>query len=184
MKKLPLILLLFVAALILPLSATHAAKTPRTSTASLRPNSLCAKSEQIIFSCGVKRTGSRKATGNKIASLCASRKLTREEGYLQYRFGLPGKVELEYPATRTGTQQLFEYNHYMRFQVDLTEIWFTIDGIQYQIFDTYNGEEKPVVAEEGVSVRLPDGGKDVTFVCRTRVKADYSMLADVLKTAE
>jgi hypothetical protein len=72
----------------------------------------------------------------------------------------------------------------MRFQVDLTEIGFTIDGNQYQIFDTYNGEEKPIVSEEGVSVKLPDGVKDVTFVCRTKVKANYSMLGDVLKTAE
>src|SRR5258706_15993266 len=80
---------------------------------SLQPNSLCAKDERIIFSCPVKRPA-------KIVSLCASKDLTSERGYLQYRFGLPDKVELEFPKDRTGTQQKFQYTHYFRAQVDLT----------------------------------------------------------------
>src|SRR2546430_9257893 len=58
----------------------------------------CAKDERIIFSCPVKRPA-------KIVSICASKNLTSEQGYLQYRFGLPGKVELEFPKDRTGTQE-------------------------------------------------------------------------------
>ena len=33
--------------------------------------------------------------------------------------------------------------HYFRAQVDETEISFQINGYEYQIFDTYNGEERP-----------------------------------------
>ena len=153
----------------------------RPSAAPLQPNSLCARTEHVIFSCLTKRAGSSWARSpSRIVSLCASRDLDKEHGYLQYRYGLPGKVELEFPDSRTGTQQMFRYTHYMRYQVDLTEINFEIDGYQYQIFDDYNGEEKPRISTEGVSVTAPGKQKEVSFVCRTKVKADYSMLDDVL----
>jgi hypothetical protein len=171
---------LLVVGVSLTLSATPQVTTPGNPR--LQPRSLCATNEHIIFSCLVASSGKRsRPTVNKLASLCASPNLSKDQGYLQYRFGLPGKVELEFPASRSGTQQMFQYTHYMRFQVDLTEINFSIDGNQYQIFDTYNGEEKPPISEEGVNV-TGAGHKDVSFVCRTRAKADYSMLADVLAT--
>ena len=143
------------------------------SVGALRPNSLCAMDEQIIFSCAVRRPA-------KIVSLCASGDLTKEHGYLQYRFGLPAKIELEFPKARQGTQHQFRYSHYFRFQVDLTEIKFAIDGYEYSIFDDYNGEEKPVRAEQGVSVTALGKQKDVRFVCRGKAKADYGILPDVL----
>ena len=147
----------------------------------LQPNSLCAKSERIIFSCLTSRSGVSASRGpSKIVSLCASRDLEKERGYLQYRYGLPGKVELEFPSSRTGTQQMFQYTHYMRYQVDLTKINFEIEGYQYQIFDDYNGEEKPRISTEGVNVTAPGKPKEVSFVCRTKAKADYSMLDEVL----
>ena len=147
----------------------------------LWPNSLCAKSEHIIFSCATRRSGvSVSRSPAKIVSLCASRVLDKEQGYLQYRYGLPGKVELEFPSSRTGTQRKFQYTHYMRYQVDLTEINFEIDGYQYQIFDDYNGEEKPRISTEGVSVTAPGKPKEVSFICRTKAKADYSKLDEVL----
>src|ERR1044072_10023016 len=59
---------------------------------------LCEKGERVIFSCPVKRPA-------KIVSLCASKNLTSETGYLQYRFGLPGKIELQFSTNRTGKQQ-------------------------------------------------------------------------------
>jgi hypothetical protein len=143
------------------------------SKPSLQPNSHCTTDEHIIFNCTVKRSG-------KIVSLCSSKGLTREKGYLQYRFGLTGKVELEYPKTRIGTQEKFHYTHYFRYQVDLTEINFNIDGYEYQIFDTYNGEEKPTISEEGVSVTAPGKPKQASFACRGKATADYGNLQDVL----
>ncbi len=139
----------------------------------LQPNTLCAKDERIIFSCPVKKPA-------KIVSVCASRDLTGDRGYLQYRFGLPGKVELEYPKDRKGTQEKFHYTHYFRAQFDLTSINFTIDGYEYSVFDDYNGEEKPAVSSQGVSVTAPGKPKEVSFVCRTKPKADYTDLQAVL----
>ncbi len=150
---------------------------PNKPVAGLQPNTLCAKDERIIFSCPVKRPA-------KIVSVCASKDLASDRGYLQYRFGLPGKVELEYPKDRQGTQQKFKYSHYFRAQVDLTEIGFTIDGYEYSVFDDYNGEEKPVQTSQGVSVTAPGKPKEVSFVCRTKPKADYSDLQAVLLSGQ
>jgi hypothetical protein len=156
-------------------------KSHQAVPSKLQANSLCARSEHVIFSCRVKHSAKRSQNSPlKIASLCASADLDKESGYLQYRFGLPGKIELEFPNSRTGTQQMFQYTHYMRYQVDLTEINFQIEGYQYQIFDTYNGEEKPPIAEQGVSVASPAQLKTVSLVCLTTAKADYSRLEDVL----
>jgi hypothetical protein len=137
------------------------------------PVTLCAKDERVIFSCPVKKPA-------KIVSVCASKDLAGDRGYLQYRFGLPGKIELEFPRDRKGTQGKFQYTHYFRAQFDMTSINFTIDGYEYSVFDDYNGEEKPAVSSQGVSVTAPGKPKEVSFVCRTKPTADYSDLQAVL----
>ena len=172
--------LLFVLAASVVCFAASANRSPSTVLASpqpgaLQPNSLCAKDERIIFSCPVKRPA-------KIVSICASKDLTSERGYLQYRFGLPAKIELEYPKDRAGTQQKFKFTHYFRAQVDLTEIGFTIDGYEYSVFNDYNGEEKPPISSQGVSVTAPGKPKEVSFVCGAKPKADYTDLQAVLPT--
>ena len=53
---------------------------------------LCLKGEDNIFSC---------SAGKKIISVCASKNLAADRGYLQYRFGLPDKIELTVPADRS-----------------------------------------------------------------------------------
>jgi len=152
-------------------------KDTSQSTAALRPSTLCARNERIIFSCLVKRPA-------KIVSVCASKDLTSERGYLQYRFGLPGKIELEFPKDRIGTQTKFQYTHYFRAQFDLTEISFNVNGYEYQVTDDYNGEEKPAQTIQGVSVTAPGKPKEVSFVCRTKPKADYTDLQAVLPGAQ
>ena len=145
------------------------------TAAPVPPQSLCNVNEQTVFSCATKPSG-------KIVSLCSSPELTKDTGYLQYRFGLPKKIELEFPQKRQQTQQAFKYSHYFRAQVDLTEISFTSNGYQYAIFDDYNGEERPARSEQGVRVMPPNNGKEVTLTCRGRAKADYSNLGEVLAT--
>ena len=154
-----------------PIRGRHAvtSSTPKVAP----PSTLCARDERVIFSCPVRKPA-------RIVSVCASKDLTNDRGYLQYRFGLPGKVELEYPKDRKGTQEKFQYTHYFRARVDLTEINFTIDGYQYQVFDTYQGEEKPAISSQGVSVTAPGKPKEVSFVCRTKPKADYTDLQAIL----
>ena len=177
MRKLTLVLVLLA---IVVCVATSANRLPSVAAPSASPapsvpppNTLCAKDERVIFSCPVKRSA-------KIVSVCASKDLASDRGYLQYRFGLPGKIELEYPKDRNGTQQKFKYSHYFRAQFDMTSINFTIDGYEYAVFDDYNGEEKPQISSQGVSVTAPGKPKEVSFVCRTKPKADYSDLQAVL----
>lgn len=146
--------------------------------AKLQPNTLCARDERVIFSCPLRRPA-------KIVSVCAAKNLTKETGYLQYRFGLPGKIELEFPKERQGSQGKFEYTHYFRAQFDLTEINFTVNGVNYSVFDDYNGEEKPAVSTQGVAINKPGTSeKETRFVCRAKPKADFSDLQAVLETSQ
>jgi len=142
-------------------------------SAVVQTSSLCGKGEKVVFSCALK-------SSTKTVSLCASDKLTKSEGYLQYRFGLPGKIELEYPKDRSKPDQAFHYNHYFRAQVDLTEISFSIDNYTYTVFDSYNGEEKPAISEEGLTVTRPNSEKDVTYACRGRAKVDFGAISQIL----
>ena len=168
-------------ALVLLMSCVLLGSSSEVTSASqprkLQFGTLCEAGERIIFSCPVKRPA-------KIVSLCASKNLTNERGYLQYRFGLPGNVELEYPKERTGTQEKFRYSHYFRAQFDLTEISFTNGGYEYQITDDYNGEEKPAQLIQGVSVTAPGKPKEVSLSCRTKPKADYTDLQVVFPTQQ
>jgi hypothetical protein len=141
-----------------------------SSIAQLQPGSLCERSEKIVFSCRISKPA-------KIVSLCSSKELTKDRGYLQYRFGLPGKIELEFPNEREQTQRAFKYTHYFRAQFDLTEISFTSNGYDYTIFDDYNGEQKPVRTEQGIRITSP---KNETILnCRGRARAQYGDLSSV-----
>lgn len=147
--------------------SAHAAK-PQART-------LCAADERVIFSCVLRQPP-------KTVSVCASKDLTNEKGYLQYRFGMPGKIELEFPKDRANTQQQFEYSHYFRARVDMTEINFTVNGVSYSVFDDYNGEEKPEVSDQGISINWPGTNKkEVRYLCSSKPKADYADLQDVLR---
>ena len=142
-----------------------------TNINELQAGSLCEKDEKIVFSCPIRKPA-------KIVSLCSSKELTKDRGYLQYRFGLPGKIELEFPKQREQTQTAFKYSHYFRAQFDLTEISFSQDGHAYAIFDDYNGEQKPVRHDQGIKI-TPPNGKEVSLTCRAKAKAQYEDLAEV-----
>ena len=153
------------------LGVVAATATSRPSIPQLQAGSLCEKDEKIVFSCPIRRPA-------KIVSLCSSKELTKERGYLQYRFGLPGKIELEFPKRREQTQTTFKYSHYFRAQFDLTEISFSQDGHRYAIFDDYNGEQKPARHDQGIKI-TPPNGKEMTLTCRSKAKAQYDDLAEV-----
>ena len=139
---------------------------------SFAANSLCAKDEKVVFSCSLKRS-------MKIVSLCSSPNLTKAAGYLQYRFGAPGKIELEYPENRADSRKVFKYSHYFRAMVDSTEISFSRNGFTYAVFDEYNGEDKPPVSEQGLTVTTESSNKEVKYLCQLKPKADYGDLPEV-----
>ena len=151
--------------------------TSLSNLAQLQAGSLCENTEKVVFSCAIAKPA-------KIVSLCSSKELTRDRGYLQYRFGLPGKIELEFPKEREQTQSAFKYSHYFRAQFDQTEISFTQDGYEYAIFDDYNGEQKPAQHDQGVRITPPNNGKEVTLSCRGKARAQYGDLAEVFPEPE
>lgn len=100
---------------------------------SAQPSSLCRAEEQVIFTCVA-------AGSAKLVSLCGSKLLDHRRGYLQYRYGKPGAIDLQFPQARANTQLAFRYAHYFRAQVDRTEISFDSQGYRYTIYDYYEGE--------------------------------------------
>jgi hypothetical protein len=141
----------------------------------LQPNSLCAMDERIVFSCPMEEPA-------KILSVCASKDLTSDSGYLQFRFGPPGKIELEYPKDRKGTQEKFQYAHYLRSRRDPARkhIHFNIDGYEYKVFDHSYGE---ATSMQGVSVTAP-GQPEKFFYCTAQARMDYTDLQVVLPVNE
>jgi hypothetical protein len=110
-------------------------------------NSLCRSEEQIFFSCPI-------AALVKTVSLCASKTIDSRRGYIQYRFGQTGAVELQFPRDRADTQRVFCYAKYFRAQVERTEITFDNEDYRYVRFDYYEGNVKPAITEAGVRITL------------------------------
>jgi hypothetical protein len=135
---------------------------------------LCRQGEEVFFSCPVK-------DGTRIVSLCGSRRLTAQEGYLQYRFGRPGKLELEHPKRRQGAQETFRYAHYSRYQVDRVAVSFQRGGFTYTLFDSYEGDAPPPARDQGVQVTPSRAGrKEVTLACRGAATGNLSSLSSIL----
>lgn len=142
--------------------------------AGLPPTSLCRADEQVIFSCKV-------ADGPKFASVCGSKRLDAERGYVQYRFGRANALELVFPQGMEDTQRAFRYAHYFRAQVDRTELSFERGGYKYSLYDYYEGDVKPVIREAGVRVAQAGSGRDVVELrCRGRAVSRLGVLSSVV----
>jgi hypothetical protein len=136
--------------------------------------SLCVAKEQIIWTCTT--------TKNKIASVCASKNLTAEKGYVQYRFGSIGKVELELPKSQTGSQKFFKYSRYTRPLVTMLSLTFENNGFNYEIHDDDNSEEKPPV--QASSIDVTNGDKSSSINCRQPTYGSLMKLEDIVPKNE
>ncbi|MFQ3639295.1 MAG: hypothetical protein SNJ62_04705 [Chloracidobacterium sp.] len=122
-------------------------------------NMLCTGTEKLIFGATT--------TSGKMVCLCASADFTNKKGYLQYRFGRPGRVELEYPADQSvGSQRLFYYAHYTRYQREWASVRFKNKEYNYRIYYSYDGEAGRPTAEYGLNVYLGEGDKGTNFTLR------------------
>jgi hypothetical protein len=97
---------------------------------------LCQPGENVVESC---------VAGARTVSLCASGTISATEGYLQYRIGKPGALELEFPATRQHPRGLFTYN--MGIQGN-SGVAFKNDGFEYTLFDDLRSDEDGVIVEK------------------------------------
>lgn len=135
---------------------------------------LCRQGEEVFFSCPVK-------DGTRVVSLCGSPRLTAREGYLQYRFGRPRKLELEHPKRRQEAPQTFRYAQYSRYQVDRVAVSFRRGGFTYTLFDSYEGDASPPARHQGVQVTPSGAGrKEVTLECRGAAAGNLYSLSSIL----
>jgi hypothetical protein len=115
----------------------------------------CTADERVIFTALVEGSG-------KIVSLCASQRVYLNEGYVQYRFGAPGSVELEFPAGRDTTQRQFLFVRTMRAADSLATLAFTLGDTTYVLHDEID----------------PAAGGRITFIDLKRAASD-SVLASL-----
>jgi len=123
-------------------------------------DSLCAQDEQIAFSCSV---------GRKIVSLCASSDLSKTAGYVQYRYGQRGKVEMTYPQTNVHPSTVFRWG-VLGFSGGGTDYYrFSNAGYDYVV---YSGLGKDW-SKEGVVVEK-DGKRLQSLVCKNDALDDQN----------
>ena len=152
------------------LKTGHAAAQKQTKTTAAKSKSLCQESEQTIWSCTT--------TKNKIASVCASKDLAADTGYVQYRFGSAGKSELEYPKERKESAQKFKYSRYTRPLVTMLTLSFENEGVVYEIHDDDNSEEKPPV--RAASIDVTNATKEASIECKLPVKGSLMKLEGIV----
>lgn len=107
---------------------------------------LCAPTENVVWSCRAKK---------KTISVCASRKISASDGYMQYRIGRPGALEMRYPETLTHPRGHFRYTLYIQGNQSLE---FTKGGYEYAIVEDLR------TPEDGVGV-WKDGIEITRIVC-------------------
>ncbi|RHW20849.1 hypothetical protein [Pseudomonas jilinensis] len=88
---------------------------------------LCKADEQLIFGCDI---------GEKTVSLCASKELTRESGYVQYRFGQPDNIEFVYPSEKTSPAGKFFLGLAAFSGGGASIVRFDNSGYEYMLFDS------------------------------------------------
>jgi hypothetical protein len=125
---------------------------------------LCLSKEKVIFSCRVK-------SSPKIISICSSSNLTADEGYLQYRFGTPARVEFTFPASKVDTQKQFTWKWNHPYQSSVIDVKFRNSGYAYDVFSLEISEalygEPGGNHKYGVSVfKEGDGKSEKTFECQ------------------
>jgi hypothetical protein len=145
----------------------------------LRPNvSLCNTNEKIIFNCNIKNSAN-------ILSVCASQNLSKDSGYIQYRFGRKGAIELEYPAEKEMSRSSFLFARYTRFQVSKLTLRFSNNKVNYTIFDNYDAESRPYVKEKGIEIsgqRMEN--KNIKLFCDQDALSNLEDLEDIVPCDE
>lgn len=138
----------------------------------------CSPQEDVVFSCTVK-------SSRKLVSVCASKGLLAQpsKGYLAYRFGRPGAVELEFPSARVQSVEQFEYLHYFRFQVDRTELSFSSASHRYTVFDHHDADSRPK-ATSGVRVAPVNSDAETELRCMGPAAAHWSLIEGAVPCAQ
>jgi len=88
---------------------------------------MCYPHEEIYFSCPV---------GNEIVSVCASGNISPKNGYVQYRFGHPGKPELEFPAESYPPMNKFSISDFHGGNISSIHLKFKVEKYTYVVYQS------------------------------------------------
>jgi hypothetical protein len=145
---------------------------PEASSA-LPAKNFCSAQEQVILSCTLKKT-------EQTLSLCASKNLSANKGYLQYRFGKRSHIELAFPINRQGSQKAFTYARYTRPLVTYLQVRFVNLDYTYEIFSQSDATPGASFASTGIAV-TPDSNKPIrNFECTQPISGSLSKLEGIV----
>lgn len=154
-------LLLLSPAWLLPGAPLHPAAYAVTAPAPDARGSLCARGEEVIFSCGI---------GRKMVSVCGGRATAP---HAQYRFGTPGDIELAFPGPG---QNGLSYAREAYSGGGALQIRFATGGYDYAVYSRTvrtgfgRGGNNPIFSD-GVMVRR-NGRLVSNRACNTPVDGD------------
>lgn len=152
MKKLVWTIAAIVAAALIIASTKSPAQTlPLDLGGNKAPQGLCDPGEKLVFGCSL--------TTGKQFSLCSSQVLNKRSGYLRYRFGSIGNIEVNYPTEKAKPQFFFKYARLARFQTHNIHIRFQYGEDRFEVFD----ETKTLagIDKRRTGVRATEGGANV-----------------------
>jgi hypothetical protein len=135
----------------------------------------CQGEEREVFSCALRN--------GKTVSICASPALSADAGYLQYRYGRLGHVELEYPSSRTGSQARFDFESHRPYQGEYESLGFEKDGYRYSTYRVLTSEPGQK-NRAGVTVYKLDADRIVPtadLLCRTPDVPQGMGLQDIIR---
>ena len=114
----------------------------------------CAVDEKIVFSC---------STGKKIVSICASKDAAKDKGYMQYRFGPTGKLELTFPETKEPANKNFSFVHELYAHGTAEIINFTKGAFSFAVAHYWDSK-----SGDSGTVEVTKSGKLLTTInCKT-----------------
>lgn len=128
---------------------------------------LCASNETNLFSCTL--------SDKKLVSLCTSKKTASDNGYVQYRFGLPGKIEVALPRKKAGLPAislLYSKNRYLEYnRLAIENEPFTYNIESFRQFKKINRDGYPTTKSsdtlsiEDANKTVWEGNKVYTSTC-------------------
>lgn len=117
---------------------------------------------------------------NRIVSVCGSADPGALNGYLQYRFGRIGHIEMQYPSMQEGSARQFRFYHYGRYRVERLGLIFRRRNFEYTTYSHYEGDEKPEKTLIGLTVSRDDGRTVSDLRCTLPLVDRLSELEDAV----
>ncbi|MGI2855323.1 hypothetical protein ACRTDR_14145 [Shewanella algae] len=130
--------------------------------------SLCGEYEDDYFSC---------VSGKKIVSVCLSQEFSPDSGRLSYRYGVTGKIELEYSASYSELSSKFDFAMSSYAKGNVSELSFSVGKYTYTVHS-----DRHVFRESTAGVFLERENKVVAYKkCDNSRPRNKHLLTDLRK---